>query len=176
MFPTLDRGRPRHDSGEEFASSYQPLSKPSIPPCSPHETQVPDSYLHPATSYLLPLVPSFRPLHFLFLQTGLSSFSQLVGRTPFSPHSVGSRHSAKSCNCRFLLAQRPCLFYFVSKSLLFRPFVGLLAGVVAFPLRRSPSLLWFKVCCFRSLVHLVRYGLSVDLSASSEERRRKITS
>ena len=53
---------------------------------------------------------------------------------PLFPHSVGSRHSAQSCNCRFLLAQRPCLFYFVSKSLLFRPFVGFLAGVVAFPL------------------------------------------
>lgn len=132
MFPTLDRSRPRHDSGEEFASSYQPLSKPFIPPCSPRN---PGIELMPASSYQLPppIGTFLRSLHFLFLQTGLSSFSQLVGRTPFS-HSVGSRHSTKSCNCRFLLAQRPCLFYFVSKSLLFRPFVGLLAGVVAFPL------------------------------------------
>lgn len=37
MNPTLNRSRPRHDSGEEFASSYQPLSKPSLlaPPTKP---------------------------------------------------------------------------------------------------------------------------------------------
>jgi len=181
MFPTLNRSRPRHDSGEEFASSYQPLSKPSIPPCSPHETQVPNSCLHLPTNYHLPLVPSLShhppvPSNRVCRLTLWSSIFQLLGRTPFFPHSVGSSIRHRVAIAVFCSRSVPVFFYFVSKSLLFRPFVGLLAGVVAFPLRRSPSLLRFKVCCFRSLVHLVRYGLSVDLSASSEERRRKMTS
>lgn len=50
MFPTLNRSRPRHDIGEEFASSYQPLSKPSLlaPPTNP------GTELMPASAYQLP--------------------------------------------------------------------------------------------------------------------------
>lgn len=92
MFPTLDRGRPRHDSGEEFASSYQPLSKPSLlaPPTNP------GTELMPASAYQLPPpIGTFpRSLHFLSLQTGLSMdvlfiILPMTWSYPFS-HSVGS--------------------------------------------------------------------------------------
>lgn len=150
------------------------LSHPSLLP-----PRNPGTELIPASDYNRPLVPSLGHYTSCPFKPGLSIDVMIIilpttWSYPVFP-LIWVKHSAKSCNCRFLLAQRPCLFYFVSKSLLFRPFMGLLAGVVAFPLD-GPFWLWFKVCCFRSLVHLVRYGLSVDLSASSGERRRKITS
>lgn len=130
MFPTLNRSRPRHDSGEEFASSYQPLSKPSIPPCSPHETQVSNSCLHLPTSYHLPLVPSLVHHTSCPFKPSLSMDVMIIilpitWSYPLFPHSVGSRHSAQSCNCRFLLAQRPCLFLFCVQIAAFPPVCGL---------------------------------------------------
>lgn len=138
MFPTLDRSRPRHDSGEEFASSYQPLSKPSLlaPPTKPRYRthaciQLPATTSHwylPSVTTLS--VPSNRVIIILpigrsypvFPLCWLKAFDKEL-QLPFS---------ARAASLSFLICVQIAAF---------PPVCGLFGWGCCFSSRRSPS------CC-----------------------------